>query len=29
VRRRREHYRNPNAAAQPIWVGARNWGRVA
>jgi hypothetical protein len=29
LRRRREHCQNPKTAAQPIWVDARKWGRVA
>jgi len=25
----REHYKNPNAAGQVVWVDARDWGRIA
>jgi hypothetical protein len=23
-----EHYKNPNAAGQGVWVDARGWGRI-
>src|SRR6266496_5384083 len=29
TRRRRERYKNPNAAGRAVWVNARGWGRVA